>query len=166
VYTDGGCHGNRRDAGCFGGYGFAILDPSGAIIRQGGGVGENTTNNRMEMKAVIMGLKILFLELSINYDGPDHDCIVKTDSKYVCDNYSDYLPEWKKNGWRKSKGGEVLNKDLWKEMDKLTPEFKSFKFQWVKGHHRDKYNILVDGIAQENIENMKAHHTHKQGDNK
>lgn len=156
VYTDGGCHGNRRDAGCPGGYGYLILDPGNNEIDHDGGSEENTTNNRMEMTAIIQGLKNLIGSLEVSYGGSKkHDCIVKTDSRYVCDNFEDYLPEWKKNGWRKSKGGAVLNKDLWKRIDELTPEFKSFRFQWVKGHARDKWNNLVDQIAQDHIASIK-----------
>ncbi len=156
VYTDGGCHGNRRDAGCPGGYGYVILDPGNNKICEGGGKRKDTTNNRMEMLAVIQGLIALKEILNDECCGSDiHDCIVKTDSRYVCDNFDDYLPEWKKNGWRKSKGGVVLNKDLWKRIDGLTPEFKSFRFQWVKGHARDKWNILVDQIAQDHIAGLK-----------
>ena len=149
MYTDGGCHGNRRDAGCPGGYGYVILDPGSNEISSGGGSERNTTNNRMEMTAVIEGLKHLIVTLEASYDGSKkHDCIVKTDSKYVCENFDDYLPNWKKNGWRKSKGGSVLNKDLWKKIDELTPEFRSFRFQWVKGHAKDKWNILADSLVQ------------------
>ena len=156
LYTDGGCSGNRRDAGCPGGYGFVILDPGNNIILQCGSSCSNTTNNRMEMTAIIKGLMHLENILNHEYDGASkHDCVIKTDSKYVCENFNDYLPEWKKNGWRKSKGGLVLNKDLWKEIDKLTPEFRSFRFEWVKGHAKNKWNILADSIVQEHIARSK-----------
>jgi len=104
VYCDGGCSGNKRGAGCPGGYGYIILDPSNTIIKKDGGFEYNTTNNRMELQAAIKGMSALREILNEQYDdATKHSCIVKTDSKYVCDNFNDYLPIWKKNGWRKSK---------------------------------------------------------------
>lgn len=156
VFSDGGCHGNKRDSGCPGGYGYVILDPGENIIHQDGGFEENTTNNRMEMMAVIKGLSCLKAYLNLNFCSTSkHDVIIKTDSNYVCENFNDYLPEWKKNGWRKSKGGVVLNKDLWKMIDKVSPEFRSVKFFWVKGHANNKWNNLADSIAQKHIERSK-----------
>ena len=149
IYTDGGCRGNRRNSGCIGGYGFLILDPAKNIIWNGGGKVKDTTNNMMEMRAVIEGMRWLKTKLNESYGGCEkHDCIVLTDSKYVCENYEDYLPEWKKRGWKKSNRKPVINKDLWICMDDLTPEFKSFRFKWVKAHATDKYNIHVDAIVQ------------------
>ena len=149
TYTDGACSGNRKESNCPGGYGYIILDPGNNIILQGGSSCDNTTNNRMELLAVIKGMLHLKNILNHEYDGASkHDCIIKTDSRYVMDNFNDYLPIWKKNGWKKSKGSKVLNKDLWIELDKLTPEFRSLKMVWVKAHARNKWNNLVDSIAQ------------------
>ena len=149
IYADGGCSGNKRDAGCKGGWGYTILDSSGTSINSGSGKGFNTTNNKMELTAVIKGLESLIIILSKYWGGSKkHDCEVRSDSKYVIDNYYDYLQDWKKNGWKKSKGGTVLNKSLWKILSELTPEFKSLEFQWVKGHDKDKHNILVDAMAK------------------
>ena len=157
IYSDGGCSGNRRNSNCPGGYGYVILDPADSIIYQGGGKGYDTTNNRMEMTAVIEGvmklIEILYMEY--NSKASTHECIVKTDSKYVCENYTDYLPDWKRNGWRKSKGGAVLNRDLWQKIDELTPGFRSFRFQWVKGHAKDRWNNLADEIVQQNLAKAK-----------
>ena len=156
TYTDGGCSGNRRDSGCPGGYGYIILDPGENNICEGGGKDFNTTNNRMELRAVIEGLISLKEILNDEYEGAKkHDCVVKTDSRYVCDNFDDYLPEWKRNGWKKSKGSPVLNKDLWQKIDELTPEFRSLRFFWIKGHASDKWNILADSLAQQNIKGSK-----------
>jgi len=150
VYTDGGCSGNKRDAGCIGGFGYLILDPAGTVLSEGGGKRTNVTNNMMEMLAVIEGLGQLKELLNEEFGGAEkHDCIVATDSKYVCENYEDYVPEWKKNGWRKSNKSPVLNKELWIEMDKLTPDFHSFRFKWVKGHAKSKYNNRADEIVQQ-----------------
>jgi len=149
IYTDGGCSGNKRDSGCVGGYGFIILDPENKILIEGGGREINTTNNMMEMVAVIKGLQILKGILNVSYGGSViHDCAVITDSKYVCENWEDYLPDWKKNNWRKANKKPVLNVRYWKEIDKLTPEFKSFRFKWVKGHNANALNERADAIAQ------------------
>lgn len=156
IFSDGGCSGNRRDSNCPGGYGYIILDPGNNNICEGGGKGFNTTNNRMELKAIIKGMIALKEILDKEYNGANkHDCIIKTDSKYVCDNFNDYLPEWKKNGWRKSKGGAVLNKDLWQRLDKLTPEFRASSFFWVRGHAKNKWNNLADSIVQKHIRESK-----------
>jgi len=150
VYTDGGCSGNKRGAGCPGGYGYVILDPSNTIILKGGGHRINVTNNQMELLAVIQGLTALKKELDEAHGGASaHSCIVRPDSQYVSENYTAYLPDWKKRGWRKSNGKRVLNSDLWKQLDKLTPEFKSVGFKWVKGHASNKFNNMVDAIVQE-----------------
>jgi ribonuclease HI len=149
VYTDGGCSGNRRDSGCIGGYGYIILDPAKIIIAEGGGKGVNTTNNMMEMTAVIKGLKVLKEILDNDYSiASKHDCVVVTDSKYVCENFVDYLPDWRACGWRKANGGAVLNKELWKEMYKTSLEFNTFQFKWVKGHAKDRLNERADAIVQ------------------
>ena len=148
IYTDGACSGNRRDSGCKGGYGYIILDPSGSVIVEGGGKGSNTTNNMMEMTAAIEALKSLKEETDEFWGGSkNHECELRTDSRYIVDNYEEYLPTWKKNGWRKANGSSVLNKESWKIIDKLTPEFKSFTFKWVKAHAKDPYNNMVDAIA-------------------
>ena len=152
VYTDGSCSGNKRGAGCNGGYGFVLLDPSKSMFSCGKGKRENTTNNQMEMVAVIRGLEALIEYLQDFYgNSKDHDCIVRTDSQYVSNNFMEYLPLWKSRNWKKSGGGQVLNVGLWKRIDSLTLEFKSFRFHWVKGHALDKWNEKADALAQSYI---------------
>lgn len=149
IYTDGGCKGNRRDANCPGGYGYVMLDPSESVLGEGGGKVMDTTNNQMELLAVIKGLISLQVELNDNYGGAkNNSCMVITDSKYVCDNF-DYLPEWKARGWRKKKKGTILNQPLWKQLDKLIPEFNHVEFSWVAGHSGVRYNERADTIVQE-----------------
>ena len=143
IYTDGGCSGNKRDAGCKGAWAFVILNVFDEIIHSGAGREVNTTNNRMELTATIKGLEEL-INIQNKFGSKDTECTVYTDSKYVSDNFSDYVEGWKENGWRKSSGGSVINTDLWKLLCSRTPEFKSFKFQWVKGHSTNKFNQLVD----------------------
>jgi len=158
VYTDGGCIGNRRDAGCVGGYGFIILDENMEEVHSGGGRDENVTNNIMEMRAVIRGVKRLKRLLPVSkIDINNVQCIVKTDSRYISDNYYEYVPTWKKNGWRKRNGGAVLNRKLWMEIDGLSRGFRSFRISWVKGHDTDPYNNRVDEIATIYMKGKTAH---------
>ena len=149
IYTDGGCLGNRRDAGCIGGYGFLILNEAMDEIVQGSGKRENVTNNMMEMLAVIEGVKALILEVSemVGVSLDNVNCVIKTDSRYIIDNYYDYVHIWKKNGWRKKNGSAVLNKKLWIRIDELSREFNTFGLFWVKAHASDPYNNKVDEMA-------------------
>jgi ribonuclease HI len=147
IYTDGGCSKNTKAIACPGAYAFIIVDDKENVIKKDCGRFESTTNNRMELIAAIEGLKSL-----INAVGPRScDCIVVTDSRYMSDGYHDYLPSWKTNGWRKTNGSSVLNKDLWKMLSELSPEFKSLNFQWVRGHAENRYNCEADEMVQKTL---------------
>ena len=103
IYSDGGCLGNKRNAGCRGAYGGVILDPAENIVLKYSGEDINTTNNRMEMMAVIAGLRRLKELTDLTSCGSKiHDCIVISDSRYVVGNYDDYVEEWKKK-WMEKK---------------------------------------------------------------
>ena len=157
IYTDGGCSGNKRGDNCPGGYGYLILDSGENILLRGGGNRTNVTNNQMELLGVIAGLKALKKLLDEEYGGSkNHVCIVRPDSKYVSDNFDEYMPIWKKNGWRKTNGKAVINLALWKVLDSLTPEFLTFRFNWVKGHHKNKFNNIVDEIATSQVKKAKT----------
>lgn len=150
IYTDGGCLGNRRDDGCLGGYGYVVLNSERVLLSEGGGKRKNVTNNIMEMTAVIESLKELANIMDSELEFIEKDkcaCLLRSDSKYVIDNYEDYIKEWKSNGWRKKNGKPVLNRELWMRIDNLTRGFKLFEFEWVKGHSGDHYNEMVDAIA-------------------
>lgn len=132
IYTDGACSGNPGP----GGWG-AILIYNGKE-KQLSGSDKETTNNRMELSAVIVGLKAL-----------KEPCNVKltTDSKYVCDAINKgWLNSWQKNNWRKSDKKPVLNVDLWQELLPLLDTHK-VEFVWVKGHNGHKYNEICDKLA-------------------
>lgn len=132
IYTDGACTGNPGK----GGY-CAILRYNNAekVIS---GYDENTTNNRMELTAVIAGLKSLKRSCSVK---------IISDSKYVCDAINKgWLEQWKKNYWRKSNNKPVLNVDLWKEFDELVRKH-SVKFEWIQGHAGHPENERCDKIA-------------------
>jgi ribonuclease HI len=99
----------------------------------------HTTNNRMELTAVVMALENLK-----GYDLPVH---IFTDAKYVKDGITDWIHKWKTNGWRNSKRKPILNKDLWVKLDSLSSEFK-IEWHWEKGHSTNAKNNLVDTIAR------------------
>lgn len=132
IYTDGACSGNPGP----GGWG-AVLVYNGKE-KELSGSEKNTTNNRMELTAVIMALNAL-----------NQPCEVKltTDSKYVCDAINkSWVYSWRKNGWKKSDKKPALNVDLWKELLSLL-EKHEVQFIWVKGHNGHKYNEICDTLA-------------------
>ena len=132
IYTDGACRGNPGK----GGWG-AILVYQGREKELSGG-DANTTNNRMEMSAVIAALSAL-----------KEPCRVKltTDSQYVVNAIEKgWLESWKKNNWRKSDKGAVLNVDLWMQMDQLLTKHE-VTFVWVKGHNGHPFNERCDALA-------------------
>lgn len=134
IFTDGACSGNPGP----GGWG-TILRCNGVEKELSGGETE-TTNNRMELTAVIEGLK--HLKRSCNVE-------VYTDSKYVSDSIEKgWAKSWKKNGWRKSDKKPALNSDLW---ESLLSELEKHhvKINWVKGHHGHPENERCDKLAVE-----------------
>ena len=149
IYTDGGCSGNKRDAGCPGAYAYIVFDAAGAEIFCSSGKRENVTNNQMELLAAIAGTKRV-RDYSNSFHGTSkkHSVVIFTDSKYVCDNFHDYLEEWKNRGWKKANGQPVMNIEYWKKLSQLSSEFKSFNIRWVKGHAKNEINNKVDGMVQ------------------
>jgi len=131
VYTDGACSGNPGK----GGWAALIISQQDEQIISGSE--ELTTNNRMELMAVIQSL-IKIKSNKIN---------IFTDSKYVKNGIEEWIHKWKKNGWITANKQPVKNKDLWVQLDNLR-ENKNIKWQWVKGHSTDRYNNLVDEAAR------------------
>ena len=132
--TDGACSGNPGN----GGWGGLILFDDGSELEIGG-FEKNTTNNRMELTAAIKTLeKLKHFKIKKNFK-------LRTDSKYLIDGYSNWINNWKRNGWKTSTGKPVQNLDLWQKIDSLRINEVSMEF--VKGHSGDKYNEKVDLIA-------------------
>ncbi len=132
LYTDGACSGNPGA----GGWACVLLSQTKKLELSGGE--EDTTNNRMELKAVIEGLKILKRDCKVN---------VYTDSSYVCNAFlMGWLDDWKKNNWKTASGGEVKNVDLWKDLLTLTEKYQVV-FNKVKGHADNEFNNLCDKLA-------------------
>jgi ribonuclease HI len=139
LYTDGSCLGNPG----FGGWGAICVDGEDREIFRVSGGSVQSTNNIMEMTAVIMGLE--------RHDGSPIE--VHTDSKYVMDGITKWIHGWKKKGWKTSAGGGVKNKDLWMELDERVTG--SVTFKWVKAHNGDKWNEAADMLAKRNAELVK-----------
>lgn len=132
IYTDGACSGNPGK----GGWG-AVLIYNGIEKEICGGT-DDTTNNRMELTAVIEALKILKEPCNV---------ILTTDSKYVCDAVNKgWLAGWQKNNWKKADKKPALNVDLWQKLLPLLDKHK-VTFKWVKGHNGNPYNERCDRLA-------------------
>lgn len=132
IYTDGACSGNPGP----GGWGVVVI--YGRHKRELSGGESDTTNNRMELTAVIEGLSIL-----------KESCVVNlySDSKYVIDGLKlGWAEGWKKNGWRKSNKKPALNSDLWDKLLSLI-EKHEMNYVWVKGHADNAFNNRCDEMA-------------------
>ncbi len=145
LYTDGACSCNPGK----GGYGGVFLPKisSELQIEEFSGGDENTTNNRMEIMAVIEGLKLIEEKEESGKKEKGEKVKVYSDSAYVVNAFNqNWLKSWQQNGWRSSSGGEVLNIDLWKELLSLTKN-REVEFVKVKGHSDNILNNRCDAIA-------------------
>jgi ribonuclease HI len=138
LYTDGACSGNPG----VGGYG-AVLMYNGHEKQISGADGD-TTNNRMELFAVISGLNCLKEECEVT---------IYSDSAYTVNGFNNgWVYGWEKNGWKKADNKPVLNDDLWKQLLALTRKHK-VNFIKVKGHADNEYNNLCDKLATDAVKN-------------
>ena len=133
IYTDGSCIGNPGK----GGWAAIIIDDGKKTKIKGSK--KNTTNNQMELLAPIKALKIIPKGNKVQ---------IFTDSKYLKLGITEWIHNWKKNGWKTSNKKKVKNIELWTELDILSNEFE-IKWNWVKAHATDKLNNEVDLIARE-----------------
>jgi ribonuclease HI len=138
IYTDGACRGNPGP----GGWG-ALLMMSGRE-KEISGAEALTTNNRMELMAVIRALESLKRPV---------DAKVYTDSQYVLKGISEWVPSWKARGWRTADKKPVKNQDLWERLDALAAGHR-IEWQWVRGHSGNAGNERVDRLANEAIDAM------------
>ena len=133
IYTDGSCIGNPGNGGWAA---IIIINEKKTEIK---GSKKDTTNNQMELTAPIKALSKIPKGSKVQ---------VFTDSKYVKSGITEWIHNWKKNGWKTTNKQPVKNKKLWTELDHLTSEFE-IKWNWVKAHSTDKLNNEVDLIARE-----------------
>lgn len=136
MYTDGACSGNPGP----GGWAW-VLVLDGNLICQDSGYEKETTNNRMELLAVINGLKDFE-----NSEYKNMPITIHTDSIYVQQGITNWIKNWKKNGWKTAKKQPVKNKDLWEKLDTLQEQFLP-SWNWVKGHAENKFNNICDELA-------------------
>ena len=138
LFTDGACRGNPGPGGW------------GALLRYNGtqrelyGAEAETTNNRMELMAAIMGLRAI-----------KQTCLVvlTTDSQYVKNGINDWMAKWKKNGWKTANKQPVKNQDLWQLLDEEVQRHH-IEWHWVKGHSGHPENELADQLANRGIDEL------------
>ncbi len=135
IYSDGACKGNPGA----GGWGALLI--SGGHRKEICGGEPNTTNNRMEMLAVIRALEMLKRPSTVQ---------VHTDSQYVQKGVSEWLSGWKKRGWRTAAGKPVKNQDLWQELDDLSQKHH-IEWNWVRGHAGHPENERADALANQGV---------------
>ena len=143
IYTDGACKGNPG----IGGWGAFLQTGNGGAMRERelfGGVKE-TTNNRMEMTAVIESLAALKRRCNV---------IIYTDSAYVKNGITEWIHGWKAKGWKTAAKQPVKNEDLWKRLDALAAQHQ-VDWRWIKGHSGDPGNERADALANRGVESAR-----------
>jgi ribonuclease HI len=136
LFADGACSGNPGP----GGWAFILIHPSSGKKLERSGGQRDTTNNRMELTAVIHGLEALQRPTSVE---------LLTDSVYVGKGLTEWMPKWKSDGWRRREGKslkEIKNEDLWRRLDELLGKHK-IKFTHVRGHSGHVENERCDTLA-------------------
>lgn len=133
LYTDGACSGNPGP----GGWAYILEHPASGSTREASGAEAETTNNRMELRAVIEGLRALRSPSLVD---------LTSDSKYVLDGLKTWLDQWKRRGWRTASKQPVKNQDLWEILDELRGRH-DIRFHWIKGHNEHPQNERCDQLA-------------------
>ena len=138
IYTDGACRGNPGP----GGWGALLIAADHRKTMHGGEL--ETTNNRMELMAAIEALNAL---------RGARDVVLHTDSKYVMDGIREWMPNWKKRGWKTSNRKAVKNQDLWQALDEASARHE-ITWKWVKGHDGNPGNEEADELANRGIDEL------------
>jgi len=136
IYTDGACKGNPGPGG------WAALLIYGDVEKELSGFEADTTNNRMELMAAIMALESLTRTVAAD---------LYTDSQYVRSGITEWIHNWKKNGWRNAQKKPVQNSDLWQRLDAASKNH-NVQWHWVRGHAGHPENERVDALANAAIE--------------
>ncbi len=138
IYTDGACKGNPGPGG------WGVLLKHGTTEKELFGGEPSTTNNRMEMMAVIQALTALKKPCDIT---------LYLDSQYVLKGITEWIPGWKAKGWRTAAKQPVKNVDLWQQLDQLVQESgHRIDWRWVRGHNGDPGNERADALANQGVE--------------
>ena len=140
IFADGGCRGNPGSGG------WGVLMQTGNSEKELCGGEPDTTNNRMELTAVIRALEALKRPAKAH---------VHTDSQYVQKGISEWIHNWKRNGWRTADKKPVKNADLWQKLDSLA-QLHEIKWLWVKGHAGHPGNERADRLANRGIDELLA----------
>jgi ribonuclease HI len=138
IFTDGACRGNPGPGG------WGVLLRSGEREKELYGGAKETTNNRMELTAAIEGLTALKRPARVT---------LTTDSQYVRKGITEWITNWKKNGWKNSAKKPVANADLWQQLDALAAQHQ-IDWRWVKGHSGHPDNERVDALANQGIDEL------------
>ena len=138
IYTDGACRGNPGVGG------WGVLIEYKDVSKEYFGGENNTTNNKMELKAAIEAFKVLKEPCIVN---------ITTDSKYVMQGITLWIDNWKKNKWKNASKKDIKNKNLWIELDKHVAKH-NVKWNWVKGHAGHEKNEIADALANKGIDNI------------
>ena len=138
IFTDGACKGNPGPGG------WGVLLRKGTTERELSGAEPDTTNNRMEMTAAIEGLSALKRRCTVD---------LYTDSKYLIDGITKWLPGWQRRGWKTASKKPVKNEDLWRKLAQLEAEHR-ITWHWVKGHAGHPENERVDRLASDEAERI------------
>ncbi len=140
IFTDGACKGNPGPGG------WGVLLRLGEHQKTLFGGELQTTNNRMELTAAIRGLQALKKQARV---------VITTDSEYVMKGIREWMPNWKKRGWKTAAKQPVKNADLWRELDELVNQHE-VEWRWVKGHSGHPENELADELANLGVEQVLA----------
>ena len=140
IYTDGACRGNPGPGG------WGALLEYGDVKKELRGGEEQTTNNRMELTAVIRALEALKRASNL---------YIHTDSQYVKNGIGQWIHNWKRNGWKTADKKPVKNADLWQKLDSLCRQHQ-IEWIWVKGHAGDPGNERADALANQGVDAIQA----------
>ncbi len=138
MHTDGACRGNPGPGG------WGVLLQYGDQEKRLCGGEQETTNNRMELMAAIQGLEALKQPCQLE---------LNTDSTYVLKGMTEWMPQWKKRGWKTAGNKPVKNVDLWQRLDDAV-QVHEIKWRWVKGHSGDPGNECADQLANQGIDEL------------
>ena len=138
MFTDGACRGNPGEGG------WGVLLRYGEAEKQLYGGDRETTNNKMELTAVIKGLEALNKPSTV---------VITTDSRYVLEGITEWLPNWKKRNWKTANKKPVKNVELWQQLDALVSKH-DIEWHWVKGHSGHPENELADQLANQGIDEL------------